>query len=187
MIKNNSQLLTETVIDVYFLFRVIKRLCTPFNKWDAYKLGIIDDRGNVLKPKKTLITKEEKDAWTIFDIFVKNIKRILEKIPGGKTPLASYITGLYLIRESKYPQDDDEDLVYEAFYDFFEAVFSDHHLKEQAKDSFKRYLQLIGKDDTVLEDAPANSVAGGGVAGLTEPIVVNRKRRNIERREETTT
>ena len=34
-----------TAIDLFVTYRFIKLLVTPFNKTDAYKLGIIDDKG----------------------------------------------------------------------------------------------------------------------------------------------
>ena len=34
------------VIDAVIAYRVLKLLVTPFNKTQAYKMGIIDDKGN---------------------------------------------------------------------------------------------------------------------------------------------
>ena len=39
----------STGVDYYLVFRFIKALVQPFNKTKAYKLGIIDDEGNILK------------------------------------------------------------------------------------------------------------------------------------------
>ena len=36
------------VVDLFVVYQFIKRLATPFNKWDAYKTGVIDERGNIL-------------------------------------------------------------------------------------------------------------------------------------------
>tara|TARA_Y100000033_G_C2734745_1_gene105299 strand:- start:501 stop:1004 length:504 start_codon:yes stop_codon:yes gene_type:complete len=62
----------------------------------AYELGIIDDNGKVLKKPKT---SEEKASFTVFHRLVFNIKRLLSKLPFGKTKLASYATALFLIKE----------------------------------------------------------------------------------------
>lgn len=40
----------------------LKRLVTPFEKTDAYKFGIIDKFGNILKSRKDLKTSKEKSA-----------------------------------------------------------------------------------------------------------------------------
>ena len=41
-------------IDFLITYRVVKLLVTPFEKQEAYKFGIIDDKGKVLKKYKSL-------------------------------------------------------------------------------------------------------------------------------------
>ena len=48
-------------IDLLITYRVIKMLVTPFDNTDAYKLGIIDKNGKVLRKAKTLKTPKEKE------------------------------------------------------------------------------------------------------------------------------
>ena len=43
-------------IDLFVTYRFIKILVTPFEKQEAYKFGIIDDKGKVLKKYKTLLS-----------------------------------------------------------------------------------------------------------------------------------
>lgn len=85
--------------DLGYAFRFLKLLTTPWNKLKAYELGIVDENGKNLKRAKELKTKEEKSAYTIFHRLVFNIKRLLNKVPGGKSTLASYAAALYLIKE----------------------------------------------------------------------------------------
>ena len=85
--------------DLGYAFRFLKLLTTPWNKLKAYELGIVDENGKNLKRAKELKTKEQKSAYTIFHRLVFNIKRLLGKIPGGKSTLASYAAALYLIKE----------------------------------------------------------------------------------------
>ena len=73
-------------------------LTTPFEDTDAFKLGIIDDKGNRIKSKK-VSTTEEKTAFTTFHRLVFNVKKLLEKIPGGQSKLASYAAALFLLKE----------------------------------------------------------------------------------------
>ena len=82
--------------DDYYAYKFINLLPKPWTDWDAYKLGIIDANGNFLKKP---ITEKEKDSWTLFDKLVANIKRSLEKLPGGKSQIASYATALYLLKD----------------------------------------------------------------------------------------
>ena len=84
--------------DLYYTFRFIKMLTTPFKDTDAFKLGIIDENGKRIKSKQVKST-EEKDAYTTFHRLVFNIKKMLEKVPGGSSRLASYAAALFLLRE----------------------------------------------------------------------------------------
>ncbi len=89
-------------IDLLITYRVIKMLVTPWAQHDAYKYGIIDDNGKVLRKMKTLKSAKERDSYTILHRFVFNLKRLLQLLPGGKTKFASYATALaLLLRENK--------------------------------------------------------------------------------------
>ena len=48
------------VVDAYVVYQFVKRIATPFRNWPAYKHGIIDERGRVLRPRRTLKNQEEK-------------------------------------------------------------------------------------------------------------------------------
>ena len=86
--------------DLFYAFRFLKLLVTPWNKMGAYEQGIIDENGKNLKKAKELTTSQEKEVYTVFHRLVFNLKRILEKIPFGKTKLASYAAALFLIKEN---------------------------------------------------------------------------------------
>ena len=76
------------VIDAVIAYRVLKLLVTPFKKTQAFKLGIIDDRGKVLKKSRDISDPKERNAYTLLIRFVFNLKRILQKV-GIKGPLGS--------------------------------------------------------------------------------------------------
>ena len=89
-------------IDLLITYRIIKLLVTPFEKQDAYKYGIIDKDGKVLRKAKTLKTAQEKDSYTLLHRFVFNLKRLINLIPGGKSKLGSYAAALgLLLKEQK--------------------------------------------------------------------------------------
>ena len=85
--------------NAYFTYKFLRTLVTPWENQDAYKYGIIDKNGKVLKRARTLINSDEKASYSIFHRLAFNLKRVLEKIPFGKTRLASYAAALYLIKE----------------------------------------------------------------------------------------
>ena len=75
-----------TALDIFIAYKFIQLLVVPFDKTDAYKLGIIDEKGQILKKRKTLKTSEEKKAYpSVFYTLVWKMKRVLEKLPFGKT------------------------------------------------------------------------------------------------------
>jgi len=93
--------MASRAIDLVITYRVIKLLVTPFEKQEAYKQGIIDKDGNVLKKYRTLKTTKEKQSYTILHRFVFNLKRILKRVGlGGR--LGSFAVALaLLLRENK--------------------------------------------------------------------------------------
>ena len=87
--------------NIYFVYQFLKKLVTPFEKTDAFKLGIIDEKGKILKRRRDLETSEEKDAYNLSDTLIWNVKKLMGKIPGGKSRLASYAAALWLIKEQQ--------------------------------------------------------------------------------------
>ena len=89
-------------IDLLITYRIIKLLTTPFEKQEAYRLGIIDKNGKVLRKTKQLKTGKERDAYTILHRFVFNLKRLINLVPGGKSKLGTYAAALgLLLKENK--------------------------------------------------------------------------------------
>ncbi len=76
------------IIDGLIAWRLIKLLTTRFDRTDAYKLGIIDDKGKVLIKSKDIKDKKQRNAYTLLIRFVFNLKRMLGKI-GLKSRLGS--------------------------------------------------------------------------------------------------
>ena len=103
------------LLNAFVIFQFVKLLATPFKKTDAYKLGIIDEKGNYLKRQKDLKTIQEKKASNIFTRLVWNVKRLIEKLPFGKTRLASIATALFLIKEEIEKVGADGEMLEEAF------------------------------------------------------------------------
>jgi len=89
----------QRLVDLYIVFQLVKKLTTPFNKTEAFKRGIIDAAGNVLRPHKTLTDTKDKAAWTWLDILMNNLKRLLAKIPGGQSAFFTYAMAFWLLKE----------------------------------------------------------------------------------------
>jgi len=88
--------MASRAVDALIAFRLIKLLVTPFNRTEAYKLGIIDDKGKVLiKARKFMtafpdntIRRRARKAYTMLTRFVFNLKRLLSKV-GIRGPIGT--------------------------------------------------------------------------------------------------
>ena len=93
--------MASRAVDLLITYRIMKLLVTPFDKQEAFKYGIIDKQGKVLKPWRTISKTAEKQSYTLLHRFVFNLKRILQKAGlGGR--LGTFAVALAtLIRENK--------------------------------------------------------------------------------------
>jgi len=89
------------IFDTFVAYKFIKILTTPWEKTDAFKLGLIDKKGNPLVKRSKLKTDKQKKAYTIVHVLVWNIKRLLDKIPMTRTKLGSFATALWLLKDKK--------------------------------------------------------------------------------------
>tara|TARA_Y100000004_G_scaffold196622_1_gene267289 strand:+ start:1113 stop:1715 length:603 start_codon:yes stop_codon:yes gene_type:complete len=113
------------IVDTLIVFRILKMLTTPFTKQKAYAFGFIDKNGNRIKYKKNAdgvkvpnkpFTKMEKSSLTLLHRLVFNLKRIIEKVPFGKSAFASYAVALLLLKEHTGLNDEQAEELYEKFY-----------------------------------------------------------------------
>ena len=86
-------------VDLFVTYRFLKLLVTPWKKQEAYKQGIIDDRGKALKKARDLTTEAERESFTLLHRLVFNCKRIMGKIPFVRSQLGTYATALFLLKE----------------------------------------------------------------------------------------
>lgn len=89
------------LVDLYIVYRILRLMTTPFDQWPAYKAGVIDGEGNIIKRSKDRLTQVEMESLTAFDVLILNLKKLIMKLPMGKTKLASYAAALFLIKEEK--------------------------------------------------------------------------------------
>ena len=88
-------------IDLIITYRVVKMLVTPFEKFEAYKRGIIDADGKVLRKFKTIKSPKEKRSYTMLHRFVFNLKRILKRVGLGSRLGTFGVALALLIKEDK--------------------------------------------------------------------------------------
>ena len=147
-------------IDLFVTYRFIKLLVTPFDKTEAFKLGIIDEKGNRIMPPPVagvrqtrpdpFRTTDEKNSYTILHKLVFNIKKIFGKVPGLRTKLGTYAAALFLLKDTFKESVDDPDM--------FEKEFM-KYLKEQGYEI----------DDSISEEV----IGFGEVLPKGEYVLVN--------------
>lgn len=156
------------MIDNLIAFRILYMLVTSFDKTDAFKLGIIDADGNPLKKIKDLKTSEEKGAYDMLDRLVFSLKRLLAKIPGGSSKIASLAAAYWLVKESYETQ---EVVTQKQLNNLVHLIESNQIvLKEQSH--IQGYLSLT-------EDGAIANATGAATA-TNEPVVkLNKKNKPV--------
>ena len=114
--EHTRQPLTEgQAIDLFVAYRFLRILTTSWEDQEAFKLGIIDKDGKLLRKVNTLTKPEEKKAFTLLHRLVFNLKRILHKIPAVRSKIGTYATALYLLKQHFENQVEEEDTIEKAF------------------------------------------------------------------------
>ena len=126
-------------VDLFVTYRFIKLLTTPFEKTDAFKLGIIDKDGNrIRKPNSSqveveLTTSQLKNSYTILHKLVYNIKKIFSKLPILKTKIGTYAAALFLLKDTFKEHMQDPDIFEKEFMKFLKEnnVVLDTEISEE--------------------------------------------------------
>ena len=126
-------------IDLFVTYRFIKLLTTPFEKTDAFKLGIVDKDGNrIRKPNSSqveveLTTSQLKNSYTILHKLVFNIKKIFSKLPLLKTKIGTYAAALFLLKDTFKEHMQDPDIFEKEFMKFLKEnkVVLDTEISEE--------------------------------------------------------
>jgi hypothetical protein len=139
------------IVDLFLVYQFIRRLATPFNKWEAYKLGIIDEKGKVLIKSKDFTKAAQRKAWGVFDRMIANLKKLLAKVPGGSSRFASYAAALFLIKEYKHFTDETtltEELTDKQLDESIQLFYSRYtHYTTLAEDVNSDLLEKLKKSD----------------------------------------
>ena len=108
-------------VDLFVTYRFLKLLTTPFEKTDAFKLGIIDANGHRIKlpksskPAVELTTSELKNSYTILHKLIFNIKKLFAKVPGLRTKVGTYAAALFLLKDTFKEHVEDPDMFEKEF------------------------------------------------------------------------
>ena len=157
------------IIDNLLAFRILYMLVTQFEDTPAFKHGIIDKNGVPLKKMKDLKTSEERDSYTYLNKLVFTMKRLIGKLPGGKSQLASIVAAYYLIKES---YETNTKLTEERYQQTLSLLESNFTLVEE-QIIVEKFLRL-----ELTEEGEGN-VTGAAVATDKPVVRLNKKNKPV--------
>lgn len=143
------------IVDTLIVFRILKLLTTPWEKQAAFKFGFIDKEGKRIKTKprednpnlfvqNDPFTAEEKASMTLLHRLVFNLKRLINKVPFGKTAFASYAVALALLKEEAKIDANQMEELCEKFYHYLKD--NDLMQPEQISECMEMSQLSVGKN-----------------------------------------
>lgn len=145
----------STFLDAFYATRFVALMAKDFVEWDAFKAGVIDDKGNILV-KTGNRTRDQRKTFTHFHRLVWNLKRLLNRVAPSK--IASILAAGKLIMESNVPDDMKDGLV-----SLMESTLltTNYITADQMGELYRQKHQMS-------EEAPSTSTTG--IAGYPVPL-----------------
>ena len=143
-------------VDLFVTYRFLKLLTTPFEKTDAFKLGIIDKDGHRIKlPKSTkpaveLTTSELKNSYTILHKLIFNIKKLFAKVPGLRTKVGTYAAALFLLKDTFKEHVEDPDMFEKEFMKYLKE--NNIELDREISEEVIGFGEVLPKGEYVLKN-----------------------------------
>ena len=143
-------------IDLFVTYRFLRLLTTPFEDTDAFKLGIIDEKGNrIRKPKSTQVavelnTTEQQNSYTILHKLVFNIKKLFAKVPGLRTKVGTYAAALFLLKDTFKEHVEDPDMFEKEFMKYLKE--NDIELDNEISEEVIGFGEILPKGEYVLKN-----------------------------------
>ena len=143
-------------VDLFVTYRFLKLLTTPFEKTDAFKLGIIDANGHRIKlPKSTkpaveLTTSELKNSYTILHKLIFNIKKLFAKVPGLRTKVGTYAAALFLLKDTFKEHVEDPDMFEKEFMKYLKE--NNIELDREISEEVIGFGEVLPKGEYVLKN-----------------------------------
>ncbi len=130
----------SNIIDLFQVYQFITRLSTPFNETKAFTLGLINEKGKLLRRPSN---REEKSAYNPYNKMIFNLKRLVNRLPGMENKFATFAAALFLLKENTTSEIDP--------WKFKEFIIEN-------KSTINKLM---------AEEAPVNNVGAGNIAGTT--------------------
>lgn len=128
----------SVMLDLVYVQRFITLLLKDFKDWDAFKLGIIDENGDIVKLRRHRKSSQDRKAFTKFHKVVLTVKKTLNRVSSSK--VVSTVAAIALLKEHCEEEGVD--------YRLMESRFM-KHLQDEHNINYTN----------LLEDVPTNSTA----------------------------
>lgn len=147
------------VVDLFIVYKILRKLTSSFTEWEAYEKGIIDEDGNILIDSATRNKSVKlRNSFSKLDLLVLKLKKLIMKQPLVARKFATMAAALWLIKED---------------YDIDENLLNEENLMNRTKFLYEEEGGDVGH-------APTNNVSK--VAGLKNPGVPKNIQKTILRR-----
>lgn len=142
-------------VDTVVAYRLLRLLATPIERSDAFRLGIIDQDGKKIKEPQS---QSELNAYSLLQRFVFKVQSALSRSPDRNAKrLLTFAAAMAILKEYTEDDEDNVDALLEVFMQDEDVIRQAELLENTNLLSFKNFMH---------EEAPANSVGGGNVAGI---------------------
>lgn len=181
MASDSNTITTSPVIDNLIALRILYLLVTPFKDMPAYRMGIIDEKGNVLK-KYSQMSNVERSAYTYLHRLIFRLKRIIEKVPVENKKFLSYAAAFALIREHyNKPEPLSQDFELRLITEDVEVTtkdveFIEENLEKIKSNKYLKSFRMFSEEGMTAAAVPANNIATTPGIDVPSPPVLGFKR-----------
>jgi hypothetical protein len=144
------------IVDNLIAYRILSMLVTPFDKSDAFKLGIIDSSGKVLRISKDLKSEEEKYSYDYLHRLVFNLKRLINKLPGGDNYTKNLVAAYFLVKES---------------YETYNTIDIDYRFHTLMENINEKGIILVEEEVIVTRFMEEEGLPVNNTTGISNPIL----------------
>lgn len=161
----------SAIVDNILAYKILSMIVTPFSETDAYKLGIIDEDGTLLIKPKDFTSSAQKEAYTYLHRLCFNMKKIINRMPGGESKTKNIVAAFFLIKEAYQNK---ENAIYEEKFHRIIGLMEEGYILVEDEIIVDKYLEEEG-GASAAGAAPAN-VTGAAVS-TDQPVIRNKKKK----------
>lgn len=155
------------LVDNLIALRMLRLFTMKYEDTEAYRLGIINEKGEQLISMRKFVRNEQESAYTLLHRLVFRLRGLLEKVPFVKSRLANYAAALLLVREKLVKE--------EEFFETDSVLLEKLDMAEHRPGFYLAEAEIRKHWEVAAANATGPAVAGTGDDSST--VVVRKKKR----------